>query len=206
MKTFLIDSGHGGRILDANGKWIYTTAPSKMFIHQVGNSQVPFYEGVYNRSVKDFLIEMLQNDGLQYVDVSASNLDLPLDLRVKYINSLHDHYKNCVLISIHGNAGKGTGIEVWTSPGQTISDTYATIAAECLKTEFPGMKFRADITDGDPDKEEKFTVLVKTKCPAFLTENGFYDNWNDARLMLGCKFQYKVAKAHFDAIKQINAL
>ena len=45
-----------------------------------------------------------------------------------------------------------------------------------------------------PDKEAKFTILVKTDCPFILTENGFYDNEkrlpvHDVRLRQGIDFK-----------------
>ena len=38
---------------------------------------------------------------------------------------------------------------------------------------------RVDFSDGDADKERKFTVLTKTKGPAILIEIGFMDNAED---------------------------
>ena len=34
---------------------------------------------------------------------------------------------------------------------------------------------RKDTSDGDPDKEANFYVLVHTSMPAILSENFFYD-------------------------------
>ena len=47
--------------------------------------------------------------------------------RVKRINNTCAKDKNCFVVSVHANAGKGTGVEVWTSIGRTKSDDIATV-------------------------------------------------------------------------------
>jgi N-acetylmuramoyl-L-alanine amidase len=44
--------------------------------------------------------------------------------------------KKCFLVSIHSNAGGGTGWEVWTSVGETKSDEIASIFWNEMKSEF----------------------------------------------------------------------
>lgn len=100
----------------------------------------------------------------------------------------------CALVSIHVNAGGGTGFEVWTSPGQTKSDKLADSWAAFIENAWPEVKFRKDMSDGDADKEANFTVLTKTSCPAILTENLFCDNANDCRLLLSEYFRDKLAE------------
>lgn len=194
---YLIDAGHGGMV---GGK--YTTAPNKMYEH----SMFTIYEGVYNRNVKKYLMEQLNEGGFKYVDVSSGNMDIPLDLRVDYANDIYAKYGDCLYISIHGNAGKGTGFEVWTSVGQTRSDKYADVLAEEIIREFPEAKFRTDKTDGDWDKESMFYVLKYTKMPAVLSENGFMDRLQDATLMRTPQFQRRVANAHYEFIKKAELL
>ena len=79
------------------------------------------------------------------------------------------------LLSIHANAGGGHGIEVFTSPGQTESDSWATDVLDSMAKEFPNRRIRSDFRDGDADKEARFTVLTKTSKPAILVELGFID-------------------------------
>lgn len=79
------------------------------------------------------------------------------------------------LLSIHCNAGGGRGIEAFTSPGQTASDPWATAILEELQSCFPDRPIRKDLSDGDPDKEQRFTVLTKTRNAAVLVELGFID-------------------------------
>lgn len=199
-KIWLLDSGHGGII---NGN--YQTAPDKMYKHK----DFVFYEGVYNRIIKNLLIEMFDNDStVKYVDITASELDLDLDIRVDFANDIAKEYgaNNCVYLSIHGNAGGGSGFEVWTSVGQTRSDIYADVWAKNVMVDFPEYQYRKDMSDGDYDKESMFYVLANTKCPALLTENNFYDVYKEAKKMLTPEFQYKVAKTHYNFVKESNNL
>lgn len=83
--------------------------------------------------------------------------------------------KGLELLSIHCNAGGGTGFEVFTSPGQTSSDKWATAVLETFGEVFPDRRLRADFSDGDPDKEARFTVLTATSGSAILVECGFID-------------------------------
>jgi N-acetylmuramoyl-L-alanine amidase len=81
-----------------------------------------------------------------------------------------------VFVSVHCNAGppgQGTGFEVWTYPGQTASDWLATDLFNAYAAEFPTLTKRMDVSDGDIDKESRFTVLQKTNMAAALFELEF---------------------------------
>ena len=194
MKQFLVilDAGHGGIV---NGK--YTTAPSKMFKHKDGSVA---YEGVINRQVKNRLKELLDEAGISYTDITPTNDDISLNERVKRANLLHSF--NCFYLSIHSNAGGGSGFEVWTSPGETLSDQYAKIWAEEIKKEFTEFPFRHGFGKGEPDKEEKFYVLVHTVMPAVLGELLFFDNMSDWRVQRTLKYIDRIARATLNFIKR----
>ena len=108
-------------------------------------------------------------------------------IAIEYAKSNPD--KSCIFISIHSNAagsdGKWKNARGWcvfTSPGKTKSDTLATYLYNEAKAILPpDNKYyvRSDWSDKDPDYEANFYVLTKTKCPAVLTENLFYDNKDD---------------------------
>ena len=194
MLIFL-DPGHGSMV---DGK--YTTAPKKMYDH--GNGFV-LYEGVFNRKVVEHMKCMMRNANISFVDLVSSNADVSLGERVRRANELHVQYKGeykTLYVSVHGNAGGGTGLEIFTSEGETTSDKYGQIIAEQLIEMFPDEKFRADTSDGDLDKESQFYVLRKTACPAVLTENFFFDRMKDALLMDSTRGQEAIAQAHMNAI------
>jgi len=193
----LLDAGHGGII---GGQ--YVTAPSKQFHHKDGSWA---YEGVINRQVKNALVLLLEKEGIAYRDIAPDETDTKLEIRTKYANNimaeLGNDY-NFLYVSIHSNAGGGSGFEVWTSPGQTISDKYAEIWVQELKKVFPEFPFRADMTDGDLDKESKFWVLVHTAMPAVLGELLFFDNFNDWKVQRTPEYINKVANVILNFIKR----
>jgi N-acetylmuramoyl-L-alanine amidase len=108
-----------------------------------------------------------------------------------------------LFVSIHANAGGGKGWEVFTSVGETESDKYATVFYEEMMKEFPNIRFRKDMADGDPDKESQFYVLRKTSMPAVLTENFFMDTLSDCEIIMSEEGRQKIANAHIEAIRRI---
>ena len=99
------------------------------------------------------------------------------------------------LFSVHLNAGGGTGIEVFTSHGQTASDPVATAVLEEMGSEFPNRVIRADFSDGDPDKEARFAVLTRTKGRAILIELGFIDTLAGSKFLADTDNQERLAYA-----------
>lgn len=175
----LIDPGHGG-IVDG----IYTTAPGKMVVFP----EFTFYEGVFNRALAWTYALRLFERNLGYHIIVTEDDDISLIKRTVRANSvmkkLAEMDKKCYYHSIHGNAAtspKASGIEVYTSPGQTSADIIASSFYKYLKG--MGWIMRPDNSDNDVDKEEKFFVLTQTKMPAILTETGFYTNKLQADLM-----------------------
>lgn len=193
---WIIDAGHGG--IDPKGN--YTTAPSKMFTYP----EFTIYEGVVNRHIADFVIEGLISDGIDFSRVYHPFLDTPKRERVLMANALHAKYKNCIFLSIHSNAGGGTGFEIFTSRGKTKSDDIAEIFCDIYKRSFPEYHFRQDTTDGDSDKEADYTVLKETRCPAVLFENLFFDKRSEAEFLLSANGQQRIADAIIDGVKTIE--
>ena len=195
---WLIDCGHGGMI---GGK--YVTAPAKMFVFPDG---LTIYEGVINRKIGEYLSGLLSEHGIRHEFVSHANLDTKLEFRVNRADQIYEVDKSCIYLSIHSNSGGGSGFEIFTSPGQTKSDKVANIFCEVYQSSFPDIKFRADKSDGDADKEENFYVLRKTDCPALLVENLFFDNRREAEILLSEAGQKKIAKCLFDCIVKTEQL
>ena len=111
------------------------------------------------------------------------------------------------LVSIHcnsGEAGKGAGFEVFTFPGPSESDFLATEMFSSYGEQFPHLRKRMDLSDGDPDKEERFAVLRKTQGAAVLFELEFIhtatgENWlgNKGNQSLAAKALVAGIKRHF---------
>jgi N-acetylmuramoyl-L-alanine amidase len=195
---YILDNGHGGFI---NG--VYQTPPEigKLFDH--GNGFV-LYEGLFNRQVVEIMAKMLKDEKIEYSILVPEQNDISLNDRVKRTNAINRKQNGRgIFISIHGNAGKGTGFEVFTTKGETFSDIFAEILINEIEKTFPAEKMRVDLSDGDKDKEANFFVL-KCDCPAILSENLFFDNLKDAIIMNSPQGQNLIARAHVNAIKELE--
>lgn len=194
---WLLDAGHGG--MDSKG---YRTAPNKM--HKFPGFTI--YEGVVNRNITDFVKIQLNVLGIDYALIADEIEDTTLQQRVITADAVYAKDKRAVFLSIHSNAGGGSGFEIFTSPGQTKSDKIGNIFSETYKKQFPEFPFRADLADGDADKEADFYVLRKTDCPAVLVENLFFDNLKEAEFLLSMAGQKKIADCIVIAIQACEKL
>jgi N-acetylmuramoyl-L-alanine amidase len=200
-----LDAGHGGinpKVKLPNG---YTTYPSKCAQHNNGtfHSYGWFFEGLFNRGVVQYIEQYLKDWGYSTMKVYDEIIDTPLSKRVTKANFAAKNYKASLYLSIHGNAAtnkNARGWEVFTSPGQTKSDIFAELLFKEVKQSFPNWIFRPDLTDGDHDKEDRFYVLTQTDMPSVLSENGFFTNYHDAKLMFDADFQKKLALCHARAV------
>ena len=196
--TVFYDCGHGG-IHPNTGK--YVTAPSKMFKHE----GFEFYEGVKNREFGMMTMQKLSAKGILVVPVFHEWEDTPLSRRTMVANLYNRNIQKGIYVSEHSNATpshKARGFSIWTSPGQTMSDVYAT---EFIKryTEVFGSEIRImkDMSDKDPDYEAKFHVLTVTDMPAVLFENLFFDNEEDVKLLLDEEYKDKYTTLQADWIE-----
>lgn len=188
----LIDAGHGGIINDE-----YVTAPRKMYDH----GPMVFYEGLWTRAIAWLYAADLYAAGLGYYMVTPGHKDFGRTERCIRANHFNAKVKKrgirTYYHSIHGNAfgvESVNGIEVYTSPGETLSDPIATEMFYKLE-ELLHWKMRPGLGDGDPDKEAKFTVLVRTHMPAVLSEVGFYTNFDQCYNMLTLSNMSRIVQA-----------
>lgn len=197
--TWLLDAGHGGVTPQGN----YTTAPAKMHRFDDG---LEIREGVINRNITNLLVALLRPRHISYRLVHDAIDDTPLSMRVARADNVFRRNRHAIYLSIHSNAGGGSGFEIFTSPGQTKSDKVAHIFCETYKKHFPHFPFRQDHSDGDADKEADFYVLRKTDCPALLVENLFFDNRNEAEYLLSTAGQTAIANCLLEAISTTEHL
>ena len=193
-RLILIDAGHGG--IDSNGK--YTTDPKKNKMFKHPNFTV--YEGVTNRKIATLLMNKMDKASIAYAQIHDNVQDISLTKRV---NKANEFGRNTLYLSIHSNAGKGNGFEVFTSPGQTKSDEYAELFYQGFKRDFPEYRMRPDTSDGDHDKEERLTVLTDNIMPAVLVELLFFDEINQAKFLMSAAGQERLAESLFKTIKEI---
>jgi len=168
---WLFDNGHGG-IIDG----VYQTSGKRSPVWDDGSI---LYEGEFNRAIVNRLVKLCKENNIDYVNLVDTQEDVSLGDRVRSANSIaKSSDKKCIYVSIHANGfdkESANGWSVYTSPGKTKSDDIATILFEKSMREFKGEYMRKDTTDGDPDKESNFYVLVNTSMPAMITViNTFY--------------------------------
>ena len=193
--TWLIDAGHGGNRSDGS----YVTAPDKMYEHSP--SEI-FYEGVFNRQIKDALLKDLWRENITTIDLVPTDLDVALDARVAIANVYQREYQNCVGISLHSNAGGGSGFEVHTGPGETRSDRFANLLGRTLIERFEGIKYRVGDAPQEMDKDSLFYILRWTHCPWVLPECLFFDNYSDYLKLEDADFRINYVKALVAFIKK----
>lgn len=120
------------------------------------------------RKIGNALIAELKARGHSVVNVTpADSAGESLSGRAKRANDANADF----FVSVHLNAGGGTGTEVYTTSGSGAAGN-AKITSAAL-AEVLGLKNRGH-------KTANFTVLVKTKMPAMLVEVCFVDTVKDA--------------------------
>lgn len=188
----LIDNGHGS---NTAGK----RSPDGLF-----------REYAYAREIAAEVTYQLRRKGYDAELLVPELYDVALIERVHRVNvkCQSNGASNVLLVSIHCNAaGNGKewksarGWEAWTSPGQTEGDKLAECLYESALESFAaGTPIRSDWGDGDFDKENHFTILSKTLCPAVLTENFFQDNKEDVEFMQSESGKKAIVKCHVNGI------
>lgn len=182
----LIDPGHG---IDTPGK----RSPDGLF-----------REYLWNRQVADLILDGLLSAGVDAALLVTETNDVTLRNRVNRVNTICNRVgaSNVLLVSVHANAaGNGSawmnarGWSCYTSKGKTKSDQVAECLYDAFEAEFQDRKIRKDMGDGDRDWEENFYVLQKSKCPAVLLENFFYDNREECAWMLQDETKRRIAGA-----------
>lgn len=168
----------------------------------------------YCREIAAEVVNRLKAEGYAAHLVVEEDADIPLGERCNRVNAVCNQVgkKNVCLVSIHLNAsGNGKewmtarGWEAWTSVGQTGGDVLAEClyvsAKEILSPLIKDLKIRADMSDGDMDKEKDFTILKRTNCPACLTENLFQDTKADYEFLLSGEGRKAIVDLHVEGIK-----
>lgn len=177
----VLDAGHG---LSTPGK---QTMNGKYGIIKEWelNNKVLLYIMEY---LKDYVITIYRTDD------PTGKTDIDLLERVKRCNA----YGPVLFISIHHNAGGGTGIEVyWHTKGTQEDKKIAEIVAPKLAAE-TGLRNRGV-------KQEEWTVLT-CKATAILVEGGFMDTTSDYEYMCTEKGQQAYAKAIADSVIEYLSL
>lgn len=152
----------------------------------------------------------LQKDGYRCIIDSLDQNEIGLSNRAQIVNNYCNYFgaSKTLYVSIHNNAAppndnkwhKAQGWCVFVS--KNCSDNSkklsSLIAQEIEKKD---IKIRRYLPKQDY-WQANYTVLVKTKCPAVLTENMFQDNKEDVEFLLSDEGFDKLVDAHVKGIEK----
>lgn len=202
----LIDNGHGADNF-TNGKYspivdgMSIESDATVYDHR-------FREGNFNRLVAAELVTRLRDLGYDAERIVPEDKDVSLLERVDRVNSWCRKLgkDNVLFISVHANAAndgniwmKARGFSVWVAK-------QASIASHKLALSFTSAAIDADLMGNRCVPAEHcwradFLVLKHTLCPAVLTENLFYDNRDDLKIIASPAGREKIVQLHVNAIK-----
>lgn len=208
MKTFILDAAHGSNV---PGKFSPVLEPSKRIANCDASGR--FREYLWSREIIKILELKCIKEDISVVKTVTEDTEPGLNTRVRRTNEYYRLYKGkTVFVSIHADAvgygstwEKANGFSIFTSRGATKSDGYATKIFQNMTEEFTGsgLKFRKDYSDGDPDWESNFTVLM-CQGPAVLIESFFQTNLTDVMYAMTNEFKEKFTNSLVKSFKEIN--
>ena len=180
-----IDAGHG------------INTPGKRCAKQFDINETR--EWVLNSRIASKVCEKLTTIGIETIrlDDISGNVDIPLNTRTKNANNANVD----LVVSIHHNAGGGTGTETYVYNTACLNGETGKLARiiNDKVVEKTGMKNRG-VKIGD------FAIIRDTKMPACLIECGFMDNANDTLIILTEDFANKVAEGIVEAISEYYSI
>lgn len=171
MVKIFIDPGHGGSDSGAVGNGI----SEKIITLQIANQ------------IQQILLNEYENVSIKMSRTTDQTVSL--NARTSAANSWGaDFY-----LSVHINAGGGTGFESYVYPNvDALTKSYQnSIHDEVVK--------QTDYRDRG-QKQANFHVLRESKMPALLTENGFVDNVTDANKLKDPAYINKIARGHVNGL------
>lgn len=177
--TVLIDNGHGKE-----------TAGKRSPVWDDGTQLL---EWEYTRKLADAIIAKLTEKEIDSVKIVPEEKAICLTERARRVNKICET-KKCILISLHCNAGKGTGWECWTTVKKNNSDKLANTFITTYKELFPDKKCRGH-------REKNFTILYQSNCPCVLTENFFMDTYEDCKFLMSEEGFEGIVNLHVKAIE-----
>jgi len=178
MTTFVIDFGHGGSDPGA----VANGLKEKDLTVKIG------------KMIGDMLKEY---EDVKVIYTRTDDRYLSLSERVAIANQAKADF----FLSVHINAGGGTGFESFVYNGNVSQATIAyqnVIHAEIMKA-------IGNVRDRGK-KRANFAVLRETKMPAILTENLFIDHASDAAKLKSEQFLLQVAHGHVQGIAKAFGL
>jgi N-acetylmuramoyl-L-alanine amidase len=202
----VVESGHG-KILNN----VYLTQGKQSPEWSDG---LKIYEGYSCGMLATDLVSSLLYADIDAFLLNSEAYDYTNLVRAERVNSWLKLDNRIIFISLHHNAqptdkadytdnygykgyikGGASGIEIFTSVGQTKSDLIADYIYTELRNEFTDLKFRCDWADKDADKEANFTVLAASQSPAVLIEWLFMTTYSDCKIIANKDYRKRYVEA-----------
>jgi N-acetylmuramoyl-L-alanine amidase len=157
-------------------------------------------EWEFNRDIVQRLVRDLTAVGIKSHILVPESDDVILSERVRRANQVFaNNNHRGILISIHANAGGGTGWECFTRKNSSKSNALAKTLFDSAAGILPfRMRKGDDPSLGGPKKAE-FHIL-RCQAPCVLTENLFMDTWEDCKFLMSEEGRRAITRLHFDAI------
>ena len=205
----LLDPGHGAYDIHKG----YTT-PGK---RSPRGAKGIIYEGMSNRAFAFNVAYMLTLEDIDVEVINASTNDVPVEQRAMQVNKIIGTNKasEYLLISVHSNAAptspvntftNATGLEIYTATTASARTTsIATKMAQSLKASLPEIVWRNGLA-GSLVKQQNFTIIKKTRCPAVLLEILFMNGTQDYTLLASPQWRAQFESAFVKAIKDCAEL
>lgn len=181
---YLIDNGHG-----------IGTKNKESIIFKDG-AQLKEY--LFNRGVAKFLSFMLRQSKIDYEILVPELKDIPIKKGRVVRADEFAKQRECILISIHSDqyfddtSVNGFATYYISEKGKQIAKVF--------------QKHLGKLGRNRGVKKANFGILRLPKCVAVLTENGFYSNEIECRKLMNPDFQFDIANAHLQAIKELETL
>jgi N-acetylmuramoyl-L-alanine amidase len=194
---WLLDNGHGK-----------LTSGKRSPLFDDGVTRLLEYE--FNRDVVQRIMARLDEIGVQYVDLvpEVETVGDFLEERVKRANAAPSNLPR-LFVSVHSNAAPApsgkwaaphiSGIETWCFHTSSTGRQLAGVFQRRLIEE---MGWRNRHIKSRPTRQ--FYVLKKTVMPAILTENGFFNNKQQAIELMKPSVRQRIAEAHVRAILELE--
>ncbi|CAM3900553.1 N-acetylmuramoyl-L-alanine amidase [Bacillus subtilis] len=177
MPNIVLDAGHGGNDSGATGNGLIEKNLTLDLVLKVEQ----------HLKTKQSVIVHLTRNTDEFVS---------LNKRSQIANKLNSN----LFVSLHHNAGGGTGFESYIYPG--LKDTITgQIQQEMHKDIINFLKLQGMTDRGQ--REANFAVLRQTKMPAILLENLFLDSKKDASLLKKPTFIEELSQTMANSIASI---
>lgn len=190
--NIILDYGHGS---DTAGK----RSPDESF-----------FEWQFNRSLGGIITKSLDSLHIHYDVLVPEDSDISLKERVRRVNDIARDYifGDCILVSIHADAAgngsrwmnaRGWSVHTSDNPSQnsiTLANHFYNAAKAILPKEI-------NIRRPSPTQNywaSRFYILKNVNVPAVLTENLFYDNRDDLKLLKDTNMVDMLAAIHTKSI------